>query len=59
MTDAEIESGRQIITQYNLDSVQNLYMISLLGSSYNKTYPYEYMAQLLDVIAQKEDVYDF
>jgi heptosyltransferase-2 len=53
---AEIEAGRKVITDKGLDTVANLYMISALGSGENKTYPATYMAQLLDVIAQKDDV---
>lgn len=56
MTEAEIKSGKQLIASHGLDKVSHLYMISLLGSSSNKTYPQEYMVQLLETIAAKEDV---
>lgn len=56
MTDAELEGGKKLISDNGLDKFENLYMISLLGSSDIKTYPREYMVKLLDVIAQKENV---
>lgn len=56
MTEAEIATGKQLITDYRLNTYKSLYMISLLGSSSNKTYPYAYMVALLNVIAAKEDV---
>ena len=56
MTADEIEAGRKVIADKGLAGVKNLYMISALGSGHNKTYPAPYMAQLLDRIAQKEDV---
>jgi len=56
MTAEEIEAGRRVIADKGLAGVKNLYMISVLGSGHNKTYPAPYMAQLLDVIAQKDDV---
>ncbi|RYD96004.1 MAG: glycosyltransferase [Sphingobacteriales bacterium] len=56
MTTDEIESGRRAIEDKGLAGVANLYMISVLGSGHNKTYPAPYMAKILDVIAQKDDV---
>jgi len=54
MTDTEIESGRVVVAEKGLNKASKLYMIGVLGSGINKTYPAPYMAQLLDVIAQKD-----
>lgn len=56
MSDAEIENGHAIITQKSLNTAGKLYMIGVLGSGTNKTYPAPYMAQLLDVIAREDAV---
>lgn len=59
MTDAEIENGRKIINEQGLNKASKLYMVGVLGSGKNKTYPARYMAQLLDVIAQKDAILVF
>lgn len=55
MTETEIQNGKDFVAQHRLNQYGKLYMISLLGSSGNKTYPYEYMVLLLEVVAQQED----
>lgn len=54
MTDAERAAGMALIKSKGIDTAKPIYMISVLGSSKTKTYPYSYMAQLLDEIALKD-----
>lgn len=56
LTGAEIEHGRQILAEKGILNGNTIYMISVLGSGDIKTYPHHYMARLLDVIAQKDNV---
>ena len=50
LTLAEIENGKQILEHNNVDFSNKIYMISVLGSGVNKTYPYPYMAKILDAV---------
>ena len=50
LTETEIANGKKILTDNKIDFTQPLFMIGVLGSGSNKTYPFEYMAQLLDFI---------
>ena len=50
LTKKEIESSRQFLRQSNINLDKPIYMISVLGSSKNKTYPLQYMAQIIDTI---------
>jgi heptosyltransferase-2 len=52
LTPDEITNGRKILDQYAIDLSKKIFMISVLGSGPNKTYPSVYMAQILDFIAQ-------
>ncbi len=51
LTEHEINTSKQFLTQNNVDTNSPLYMISVLGSKTSKTYPPEYMAQVINVIA--------
>lgn len=53
LTDGEILNGKRILETHNIDLSQKIYMIGVLGSGLEKTYPFAYMAQLLDFIAEK------
>ncbi len=53
LTSKEIEISKLFLIESNLDLSKPLFMISVLGSSENKTYPLEYMAKLLDVIVHE------
>jgi ADP-heptose:LPS heptosyltransferase len=53
LTPEEIENGRKILEQNNIDFSTKIYMIGVLGSGATKTYPSEYMASLLDLIVAK------
>lgn len=48
LSDKEIEEAKKILVQQNINSKNPLLMISILGSNSLKTYPSNYMAQLLD-----------
>ncbi len=50
LTEEEISSGKKILEQHGIDLSKKLFMIGVLGSGTNKTYPFPYMAQLLDRI---------
>lgn len=47
----ELKRAHQILSENTLSSTDNLIMISTFGSSDEKTYPIEYMAELLEYIA--------
>jgi len=55
LTPAEIANGKNILQQYNIDFSKKLYMIGVLGSGPDKTYPNDYMSQILDFIVAKTD----
>ena len=48
LTDDEIAGGKKILDDYGVSG--KVYMIGVLGSGHNKTYPFAYMATLLDAI---------
>ncbi|MFV7235917.1 glycosyltransferase family 9 protein [Flavobacterium sp. ZB4R12] len=50
LTSDEIENGKQILEKNNIDFSNKIYMIGVLGSGKNKTYPFPYMAKVLDAI---------
>ncbi len=53
LTEKEIENGKAILVKNKIDFSKKLYMISVLGSGKNKTYPFPYMAKVLDMIVEK------
>ncbi len=55
LTDEEISNGKQILESHNIDFSKKLYMIGVLGSGGNKTYPFPFMARLLDAIVAQTD----
>ena len=55
LTPSEIENGNQILIKNNVSFDNKIYMIGVLGSGKNKTYPSAFMAQLLDIIVEKTD----
>jgi len=50
LTSEEIEKGKAILIKNNIDFSKKIYMIGVLGSGENKTYPFPFMAKVLDVI---------
>lgn len=55
LTEEEIKQGKNILTKNNVDFSKKIYMIGVLGSGHNKTYPFAYMAKILDKIVAKTD----
>ena len=56
LTAAEIETATKNLEQNGLDLKRPIVMISALGSSESKTYPLNYMAQVIDEIARNKSV---
>jgi len=52
LTEREIAASKTLLENFNLDISKPIFMISVLGSSIDKTYPLEYMARLLDFIVK-------
>lgn len=52
LTQKEVEASKRLLENFNLDVSKPIFMISVLGSSIEKTYPLEYMAKLLDFIVE-------
>lgn len=50
LTDNEIKTAESVLEQNKISLKKPLFMISVLGSSPEKTYPFNYMATLLDDI---------
>lgn len=55
LTEDEISNGKNILESHNIDLSKKVYMIGVLGSGGNKTYPFPYMARLLDAIVSQTD----
>lgn len=53
LQEAEITSAKALLKDAKIDLKQPLFMISVLGSGMQKTYPFGYMAKLLDEIVLK------
>jgi heptosyltransferase II len=53
LTSKEINAGKRLLEDYNIDFNTPIYMISILGSSKTKTYPLSFMAKLLDGIVKE------
>lgn len=52
LTKKEIENAELFLKSSDIDLQKPLYMISVLGSGESKTYPFNYMAQVLDSIVE-------
>ena len=50
LTNQEIESSKQFLLDSKINLLKPLYMISVLGSGDNKTYPLPHMAKVIDFI---------
>jgi ADP-heptose:LPS heptosyltransferase len=53
LTNEEILHGKQILQNHDIDLTQKVFMIGVLGSGASKTYPFSFMAKILDLIVQK------
>lgn len=52
----EIIQGKQFLIDHKIAAEATIYMISVLGSSMGKTYPLEYMAEVIDTIVRHSGV---
>jgi len=55
LTSEELETSKQFLISNGVSLDKPLIMISVLGSGPNKTYPFEYMAQVIDQIVATTD----
>jgi len=53
LLEEEKEEARIFLNSNGIDLTKPLYMISVLGSGENKTYPFDYMAQVIDTIVDQ------
>ena len=53
LTDIEIENSKQFLLKHHLNLNKPLFMISVLGSGLNKTYPHAYMSSIIDTIVEE------
>ena len=53
LTDDERDKAKKYLTENGIKFEKPLFMIGLLGSGENKTYPFHYMAKVIDLIAEQ------
>ncbi len=56
VTQEENDFATSLFESHGIDQSKKTIMVSIIGSSADKTYPLEYMSQLVDFIADKGDV---
>lgn len=56
VTIEEIKSAKKIFKKNHIDRTKKTIMVSIIGSSPSKTYPSEYMAEIIDTISDNYDV---
>lgn len=54
LTDLEKTSAKQYLEAQNLDINKPIFMIGVLGSGDNKTYPHAYMAEVINLIVNEQ-----
>ncbi|WP_224484562.1 glycosyltransferase family 9 protein [Robertkochia aurantiaca] len=54
LSDEEKKEAADFLKKHNIDRQNKIFMISVLGSGSNKTYPYAYMARLLDKLVSHQ-----
>lgn len=54
LTQVEKENAKTFLISHNINLNLPLYMISVIGSGQNKTYPFDYMAKVIDTIVTKK-----
>ena len=54
LTDSEITHAKQFLESHEIDLKKPLFMVGVLGSSLDKTYPFEYMANVIDRIVLEQ-----
>lgn len=52
LTEQEKTDAKNFLESHHIDTNKPLYMIGVLGSGSNKTYPFEYMASIIDTIVK-------
>lgn len=55
VSNKEIDFANALFVYNKIDRTKKSIMLSILGSEFDKTYPYEYMSKLVDFIADKGD----
>lgn len=53
LSESEIINSKLFLEKHNVNLNKPLFMISVLGSGDNKTYPFPYMAKVIDAIVKK------
>lgn len=53
LTKNELDQAKQTLVNHQIDLKAKRYMISILGSDFNKSYPAPFMAKLLDFVVAK------
>ncbi|MFV8342763.1 glycosyltransferase family 9 protein [Flavobacterium sp. XS2P39] len=56
VTEEEDDFAISLFESHGIDQSKKTIMVSIIGSSANKTYPLEYMSQVVDFVADKGDV---
>lgn len=56
VTDEEIKNANKLLKNHDVDFSKKIVMISIIGSSDIKTYPLNYMSEVVDFIADSFDV---
>jgi ADP-heptose:LPS heptosyltransferase len=56
LTEKEIQTAKNLFSDFGVDSSKKIVMISIIGSEEKKTYPLKYMAELVDFIVKNYDV---
>tara|TARA_Y100000815_G_scaffold99881_1_gene88524 strand:+ start:706 stop:1770 length:1065 start_codon:yes stop_codon:yes gene_type:complete len=54
LSDSEKNDAKSFLENHNIDLNKTLYMIGVLGSGASKTYPFEYMAKVIDSIIDEQ-----
>lgn len=55
VTTEENTNAKELLLKHNIDITKRTVMVSIIGSSKNKTYPLTYMAKVVDYIAESSD----
>ncbi len=53
LTENELNESRHFLKKHQIDLNKPLFMIAVLGSSFNKTYPIAYMSAVIDLIVDQ------
>lgn len=53
LTSEEVEASKAFLEEHSIDLSKPLFMISVLGSGVKKTYPFPYMAEVIDTIVSQ------